>query len=151
MVKTATSAGGVIVKKDKGNYFIFLLQDTQFPGWYLAKGHVEPGETIEQAALREIAEEAGLHHIKIHHLLGTYERFVEKANEQKTIHYFLMTPTQNETPTTTPDNLNVELKWFSLDNLPTMYLPEQQDVIVKNIENIKTSVDKIFKEIPSTN
>src|SRR5680860_1646913 len=137
MIKTAISAGGVIVKKEDKNYFVLLLRDIRFPTWYLAKGHVEPGESLEQAALREVGEEAGLHHIKIQYLLGTYERFVEKANEQKTIHYFLMIPTQKEIPTI-PDNVNVELKWFSLENLPEFYLAEQLDVISKNFEKIKT-------------
>jgi diadenosine hexaphosphate hydrolase (ATP-forming) len=139
MQKTAISAGGVIVKKDGDLYSILLLRDTRFPEWYFAKGHVEPGETLEQAALREVDEEAGLHHLKIHSLLGSYERFVEKANELKTIHYFLMSPTQEEAPAS-PDNDHVELKWFPLENLPVMYLPEQKDVVEKNLAKIKSSL-----------
>ena len=137
--KTAVSAGGVIVKNENGSYSVLLLRDTRFPEWYFAKGHVEAGETLKEAALREVAEEAGLHHVKIHFLLGSYERFVEKANEQKIIHYFLMTPTKQEVPTS-PDNSNVELKWFPLESLPTMYLPEQKDVVEKNLDKIKSSL-----------
>ena|SRR3989338_8698627 len=137
--KTVVSAGGVIVKKENGSYFTLLLRDTNFSEWYFAKGHVEPGEILERAALREVAEEAGIHHVKIHYLLGSYERFVEKANEMKTIHYFLMSPTQEEIPTT-PDKENVELKWFPLDSLPVMFLPEQKDVVEKNLEKIKNSL-----------
>lgn len=136
MPKNATSAGGVIVKNESGLCHVLLLRDTRFPEWYLAKGHVEPGETLEQATLREVAEEAGLHHVEIHFLLGSYDRFVEKADEMKTIHYFLMSPTQDETPSA-PENENVELKWFPLEELPVMYLPEQRNVIDKNIESIK--------------
>lgn len=134
--KKAISAGGVIVKKENESFFILLLRDTRFPEWYFAKGHVEPDETLEQAVMREVAEEAGLHHLKIYSLLGSYERFVEKANEQKTIHYFLMSPTREETPSE-PENKNVELKWFPLEELPVMYLPEQKDVVEKNLEKIK--------------
>lgn len=136
MLKTAVSAGGVIVKRVNDNVQTLLLRDTRFPEWYLAKGHVEDGETLEEAALREVSEEAGLQKIRIHELLGTYERFVEKANEQKTIHYFLMSTTGDEIPAA-PENKHVELKWFSLDALPTMYLSEQLDVIEKNRESIK--------------
>ena len=139
MTKNAVSAGGVIVKNTNDQYLILLLRDTRYPEWYFAKGHVEPGETLEQAALREIAEEAGLHHLKIHCLLGSYERFVEKANEMKTIHYFLMSPTQDETPSE-PENKHVELKWFPLEELPVMYIPEQKDVIEKNLDKIKNSL-----------
>jgi 8-oxo-dGTP pyrophosphatase MutT (NUDIX family) len=139
MSKIATSAGGVIVKKDEGNYFVFLLRDSSFPNWQLAKGHMETGETLEQTALRETKEEAGLYHIKILGLLGTYERFVEKSDEQKTIYYFLMTPTKDEVPSGS-DLPNFESKWFPLDNLPPMYLPEQLDVITKNLDKIKNLV-----------
>jgi 8-oxo-dGTP pyrophosphatase MutT (NUDIX family) len=139
MTKNAVSAGGVIVKKKNDLYLILLLRDTRYPEWYFAKGHVEPGETLEQAALREIAEEAGLHHLKIYCLLGSYERFVEKANEMKTIHYFLMSPTQEENPSE-PENKHVELKWFPLDELPVMYLSEQKDVVEKNLNKIKKSL-----------
>lgn len=139
MPKVAVSAGGVIVKNENGQYSVLLLRDTRFPEWYLAKGHVENGETLEQAALRETAEEAGLHHLKIHCLLDFYERFVEKANEMKIIHYFLMSPTQEETPSE-PENKHVELKWFPLEELPIMYIPEQRDVIEKNLEKIKVFI-----------
>ncbi len=139
ILKTAVSAGGVIVKNENGLYSILLLRDTRYPEWYFAKGHVELGETLEQAVLREIAEEAGLHHLKIYCLLGSYERFVEKANENKIIHYFLMSPTQDEEPSE-PENKYVELKWFPLEELPIMYIPEQRDVVEKNIEKIKRSI-----------
>jgi len=140
MPKTAVSAGGVIVKKEGDVYLTLLLRDTRFPEWYFAKGHVESGETLEQAALREVAEEAGLHHLKIHSLLGSYERFVEKTNESKTIHYFLMSPAQEEIPSAS-DNAHAELKWFPLENLPVMYLPEQKDVVEKNLAKIKSSLN----------
>lgn len=138
-IKRTTSAGGVIVKKEHESFQILLLRDTRFPEWYFAKGHVEDGETLEQAALREVAEEAGLHQLKIFSLLGSYERFVEKAQEMKTIYYFLMSPTGAEIPAS-PDNAHVELKWFPLENLPTMFLAEQKDVVERNIEKIKSDL-----------
>ena len=53
-----------------------------------------------------------------------------------------MSPTRSETPSS-PDNKNVELKWFPLERLPVMYLAEQKNVIEKNVEKIKSllSVD----------
>lgn len=43
--------------------------------WDLPKGHVEEGETHEQAALREVAEETGLHQVGIIRPLGTTQHF----------------------------------------------------------------------------
>jgi 8-oxo-dGTP pyrophosphatase MutT (NUDIX family) len=136
---TAISAGGIIVKKDENFYYILLLRDTRYPEWFLPKGHVEKTETLEQAALREIKEEAGLSKIKIGPLLGTYERFVSKADEFKKINYFLAFITAEEIPSP-PENKFVEIKWFKIDKLPIMYLPEQQDVIEKNINLIKENL-----------
>ncbi len=54
------SAGAVVYRQEAGTRQYILVQeyngDTGFP-----KGHVEQGETEEQAALREIWEEAGVH------------------------------------------------------------------------------------------
>lgn len=39
---------------------IFLVRHTYVPGWHLPGGGVDPGESIEAAALREMAEEGNL-------------------------------------------------------------------------------------------
>ena len=44
--------------------------------WCLPKGHLEGSETPQQAALREVAEETGIHgriHKVVHHYLMGYE------------------------------------------------------------------------------
>ncbi|MBW7915472.1 MAG: NUDIX domain-containing protein [Trueperaceae bacterium] len=55
-VATVTGAGGVVF--DPGNR-VLLLQHAS-GHWVFPKGHVEQGETQLQAALREVAEEAGV-------------------------------------------------------------------------------------------
>jgi ADP-ribose pyrophosphatase YjhB (NUDIX family) len=137
--KQTTSAGGVIVKIISGKPHILLIRDRAYADWVLPKGHVEEEETIEEAALREVQEEAGLRHVKIIQLLGTYTRHVEKTGEDKTIHYFLMAPTQDEKPSITKDNSEDEIAWHPLDALPNFYLPEQKYVIEKNLQIIANS------------
>ncbi len=139
------SAGGILVKSIQGKPYIVLIRRREYSDWALPKGHVEADETIEEAALREVAEEAGLKHVKIISLLGTYERYREETNEQKTIHYFLMEPTQDEEFAITEDNKNDEIAWLSLGDLPPFYLNEQKDLIEKNFELIR----KHAKENPS--
>lgn len=55
------SAGGVLID-DLGR--VLLREPTNHFGgyvWTFAKGRIDPGETVEQAALREVREETGYH------------------------------------------------------------------------------------------
>jgi ADP-ribose pyrophosphatase YjhB (NUDIX family) len=59
-----TSAGGLVVDREaSGNARAALIGRTDRRGrllWSLPKGHVEAGETAEDAAVREVAEETGI-------------------------------------------------------------------------------------------
>jgi hypothetical protein len=46
------SAGGVICRRTNGGIEALLIKDS-YGNWGFPKGHVEPGETLEGAALRE--------------------------------------------------------------------------------------------------
>ena len=61
--------------------------------WTLPKGTPDPGETVEQTALREVGEETGLE-VRIVEPLGAIEYdFVQDGTRiHKTVHYFLMEP-----------------------------------------------------------
>ena len=61
--------------------------------WTLPKGTPDAGETTEQTALREVAEETGLE-VRIVAPLPSIEYvFVQDGTRiQKTVHYFLMEP-----------------------------------------------------------
>jgi len=62
--------------------------------WTLPKGTPDPGETTEQTALREVAEETGLE-VRIVAPLPSIEYvFIKDGTRiRKTVHYFLMEPT----------------------------------------------------------
>jgi 8-oxo-dGTP diphosphatase len=50
------AAGGVVVRDGR----IAVVHRPRYDDWSLPKGKLEPGETFEQAALREVEEESGL-------------------------------------------------------------------------------------------
>ena len=61
IIPSPTHAGGVVVRRDAAEpRFLLVTARRQGGLWVFPKGHIEPGETPEQAATREVLEEAGV-------------------------------------------------------------------------------------------
>lgn len=133
-VKRRTGAGGVVARRDQGKALIALIRDRGDHEFVLPKGGVEDGETLEQAAVREIEEEAGFRDLKLLGELGVGERLGgKKAVWQKT-HYFLFLTDETEGKPT--DRRDWEVAWFDLQKLPQLYWREQEQLIVNNLDRI---------------
>ncbi len=116
-VQTAVSAGAYILREIDGKLKVALAQHRRNEKvWSIPKGHVEPGETIEQAALREIAEEAGLFSVTLISYLGSILRESVKENGdilQKTIHYYLAYASDDhQQPSQPTDDKFTSVGWF---------------------------------------
>jgi len=60
-VSSYSHAGGVVARIMQGERQYLLVEASKVRGlWLLPKGHIEPGETAEAAAVREVEEEAGV-------------------------------------------------------------------------------------------
>ncbi|MBI5061189.1 MAG: NUDIX domain-containing protein [Candidatus Aenigmarchaeota archaeon] len=92
-MKTEISAGGVVFRGKK----ILLIKDS-YGRWSLPKGHIEKGETAEQAALREIKEETGIDG-RIIELLGEIKYFFQLKGEKifKIAKFFLVEASNDKT------------------------------------------------------
>src|SRR5690348_4071406 len=115
--RTATSAGAIILREVGGELKIALAQHRRSSkSWTLPKGHVDPDESLEQAALREIYEETGLHNVQLMKHLGSFVRESIKSNgdvEQKTIHFYLAYSPGIEASSAPTDPSFIEVGWFS--------------------------------------
>jgi len=94
---STVSAGGVVVSPTGD----ILIVSQRGNSWSLPKGHLEQGESLLDAAKREIAEESGITDLTYIADLGSYQRHRigkdgvgEDTGEKKTIHLFLFHTTQ---------------------------------------------------------
>jgi ADP-ribose pyrophosphatase YjhB (NUDIX family) len=116
-----TSAGGLVVDRGEGaEPRAALIGRIDRRGrllWSLPKGHVEAGETHEDAAVREVAEETGING-RVLAPLGTIDFwFVADGRRiHKTVHHFLLQATGGEL---SADDVEVEeVEWVPLDEVP---------------------------------
>lgn len=87
MAKSLTHAGVVVFRKVDNRILYLVVSSSDGANWVLPKGHIDPGETPEIAALRELAEEAGVvgaiaHRLSVQHF--------QKSGKEVSLQYFLI-------------------------------------------------------------
>jgi 8-oxo-dGTP pyrophosphatase MutT (NUDIX family) len=137
------SAGGVVTKIEDGKIFVGLLREGNFKEWLLPKGHVKRGETLENAARREIEEELGLTKVEMVCKLGVIERESFERDEWKIIHFFLFVQRDLEEFLPKDQEKIYHPRWHFLDDLPKMFLGGQEKLLKESIGKIK----KILLEV----
>jgi 8-oxo-dGTP pyrophosphatase MutT (NUDIX family) len=90
-VVRAVSAGGIVYRtSDRGIEFVICGRDSDGV-WGLPKGTPDPGESLEQTAMREVTEETGLE-VRVVDKLGVIEYWFSREGTRyhKWVHYYLM-------------------------------------------------------------
>lgn len=95
---------------------VFLIRQTYMPGWQFCGGGVEPGETAELAAGREMVEETGYRPTAPMQLFGLYHNTNSLTNRD---HVALFLCRNYELVHAFRPNREIaEAGWFSIDALP---------------------------------
>ena len=102
--------------------------------WSLPKGHIEEGETPEQAAIREVAEETGITS-SITKSLGVIDFWFMAGGKRihKTVHHFIFTEVGG---TLLAQESEVdEVSWFPLSEIVNrLAYPDEKKLIAKTVE-----------------
>lgn len=113
MAKKEFSSGGIIVKKGHDGLKVLLIKDI-YGHWTWPKGHIEAGETPQEAAVREIGEETGLKGLNLVGAADKVEYYFKSGGRRifKTVQFYLFEAADSATIKVRTSEIE-KAEWFS--------------------------------------
>ncbi|MEO6792349.1 MAG: NUDIX hydrolase [Mycobacterium sp.] len=154
-----TSAGGLVIdgidgpREDQVAALIGRIDRRGRMLWSLPKGHIEVGETAEQTAIREVAEETGVQGAVLAALGSIDYWFVTDGRRvHKTVHHYLLRFSSGEL---CDDDVEVtEVAWVPIRELPSRlaYADERRLALVADelIDRLQTDGPAALPPLPVT-
>jgi 8-oxo-dGTP pyrophosphatase MutT (NUDIX family) len=128
------AAGGLVVRRQGGQLEIGIVHRPVQHDWSFPKGKLEPGETLDLAALREVREETGLT-CDLLRFIGHTE-YVDRKGRPKTVAYWIMAPTGGFF---SPNEEVDELRWLRLEEAARLLsYPRDRELIA-----VLTAADQV--------
>jgi 8-oxo-dGTP diphosphatase len=116
------AAGGIVVKDG----LVLLVHRPKYDDWSLPKGKLEPGESWEEAALREVEEETGIV-CELGDYAGTTRYDV--SDGPKEVRYYRMTPVGDARPQNEVD----EVRWIPIAEAGELLTHERDRLLVEQV------------------
>jgi 8-oxo-dGTP pyrophosphatase MutT (NUDIX family) len=123
-------AGGGLIRNGEEKYLFMLRRGV----WDLPKGKLDPGETLEQCAIREVMEETGIEGVILDGpLLVTWHTYDENGRHiLKETHWFRMIAPAPGELTPQAEEQITELRWVDREGMKELLqktFPSIRDVI----------------------
>ena len=132
------SAGGLVVDQAPDGLRAALIGRLDRRGalrWSLPKGHIERGESVEDTAVREVAEETGITG-RVVAPLGTIDFWftIEDRRVHKTVHHFLLIAEGGEL---SADDIEVsEVAWVPLPEVRSRLAYDDERRLVDKVPQL---------------
>lgn len=104
------AAGGVVVRDGEAGTEVCVVHRPRYDDWTFPKGKLDPGESFEDAALREVEEETGLRCTLESELPSTEYR--DNKDRPKIVRYWQMEV--DDDPGFVPNDEVDELRWLPM-------------------------------------
>ena len=103
------AAGGIVHRQGGDGTEVLVVHRPKYSDWSLPKGKLDPGETLEQAALREVEEETGWR-CRLGEHIGKNE-YRDRHGRSKRVDWWLMEPIDGEFQ---PNDEVDEIRWVPI-------------------------------------
>lgn len=124
------SAGGVVIRGSGERAEFLAIKPAHRDRWQLPKGTIDRGETPQQAAVREVREEGGVH-ARIIHDLGPIHFWYQMGGRKfsKTVDFYLMTY-ESGNPAD-HDHEVQEARWLALADGHRLAFPSERTLVTR--------------------
>jgi 8-oxo-dGTP pyrophosphatase MutT (NUDIX family) len=140
MLTPIIAAGGIVVNPNKEMLWIFRRGF-----WDLPKGKLDPNETIEACALREVMEETGVSHLVLGDLIMTtthlYHDMYLNTEVEKTTYWYKMTTDQLQDGIPQTEEDIEAIAWVKKEDIAP-YLAKTYDTIKQVMASFLTSMNE---------
>ena len=124
------AAGGLVTRPAAGDRIeVLLVHRPKYDDWTFPKGKVDPGETDEHAAVREVREETGFECTLGDELAPV--RYIDGKGRQKQVRYWMMTVVGGEIDV--PNGEVDDLVWLTPDDASTLLTYEHDQALARQL------------------
>jgi 8-oxo-dGTP pyrophosphatase MutT (NUDIX family) len=137
------SAGGLVVRDDS----VLLIATAGGRRWQIPKGHLEPGESLEQAALREVREETGVTGRIVATLPAIDYTFAEKDGRRvrKHVDYYLLAYVGGDEGDFDAEEVDVA-RWFGWDEAVRRLSHVNERRVAERAREIAAAIERPAEE-----
>ena len=121
------AAGGIVHRANGQDTEVLVVHRPKYQDWSLPKGKLDPGESLEQAALREVEEETGWR-CRLGGHVGKNE-YRDRDGRSKRVDWWLMQPIEGEFE---PNDEVDEIRWVKVADVRGLLTHEDDYALIES-------------------